>query len=119
MELLVCIVNRDDHLEAVLSGFLELGVSGATVVHSEGMGRVMRDLPVFAGLQSMLSSSRAQNAMILSVIQTPELMDRAVEFVRSTCGNMEEPSSGILFTVPVNRVMGLAPATKDSGTDSA
>lgn len=119
MELLVCIVNRDDHLEAVLSGFLELGVSGATVVHSEGMGRVMRDLPVFAGLQAMLSSSRAQNAMILSVIQTPDLMERTVSLVQSICGNMEEPSSGILFTVPVNRVMGLAPQTNENGTETA
>jgi len=39
--LLVCVVNRDEKLESILYGFLELGVTGATVLHSEGMSLVV------------------------------------------------------------------------------
>ena len=110
MELLVCVVNRDEKLEEVLSGFLELGVTGATVIHSEGMGRVLsQEVPVFAGLQTLMSRSRPQNTTILSVIESTEAMEQAIALVQRVCGDFDEPSTGIVFTVPLNRVIGLAP----------
>ena len=110
MELLVCVVNRDEKLEEILSGFLELGVTGATVVHSEGMGRVLsQDVPVFAGLQTLMSRSRPQNTMIFSVIETSDVLEAAIGMVQRVCGSLDEPSTGILFTVPLSRVIGLAP----------
>ncbi len=109
MELLVCVVNRDEKLEQILSGFLELGVTGATVLHSEGMGRVLsQEVPVFAGLQTLMSRSRPQNTTILSVIESPEVLQRAVDMVQEVCGGFGEPSTGIIFTIPLNRVIGLA-----------
>ena len=109
MELLVCVVNRDEKLEQILSGFLELGVTGATVLHSEGMGRVLsQEVPVFAGLQTLISRSRPQNTTILSVIESPEVLRRAVDMVQEVCGSFDEPSTGIIFTIPLNRVIGLA-----------
>ena len=110
MELLVCVVNREEKLEEILSGFLELGVTGATVIHSEGMGRVLsQEVPVFAGLQTLMSRSRPQNTTILSVIESPEVMDRAIKMVQDVCGDFDTPSTGIIFTVPLGRVIGLAP----------
>jgi nitrogen regulatory protein P-II 1 len=110
MELLVCVVNRDEKLEEILSGFLELGVTGATVIHTEGMGRVLsQDVPVFAGLQTLMSRSRPQNTTIFSVIESPEVLQAAIDMVQRVCGSLAEASTGILFTVPLNRVVGLAP----------
>ena len=110
MELLVCVVNREEKLEEILSGFLELGVTGATVIHSEGMGRVLsQEVPVFAGLQTLMSRSRPQNTTILSVIESPEVMNSAIKMVQDVCGDFGEPSTGIIFAVPLSRVVGLAP----------
>ena len=109
MELLVCVVNRDEKLEQILSGFLELGVTGATVLHSEGMGRVLsQEVPVFAGLQTLMSRSRPQTTTILSVIESPQVLQRAVDMVQEVCGSFDEPSTGIIFAIPLNRVIGLA-----------
>ena len=109
MELLVCVINRDDKLEEILSGFLKLGVTGATVIDSEGMGRVLsQDLPVFAGLQTLQSRSRPQNTTIFSVIESPAVMTKAIDFVQEICGGFDAPASGIVFTVPVSRVIGMA-----------
>ncbi len=110
MELLVCVVNREEKLEEILSGFLELGVTGATVIHSEGMGKVLsQEVPVFAGLQTLMSRSRPQNTTILSVIESPEVMNSAIKMVQDVCGDFGEPSTGIIFAVPLSRVVGLAP----------
>ena len=116
MELLVCVVNQEEKIEEILSGFLELGVTGATVLKSEGMGRVlMQEVPAFAGLQTFISRSRPQNTTLFSVIESAELMDRAVDLVQRVCGDFNQPSTGILFTVPLTRVAGLAPRLERGG----
>ncbi len=109
MQLLVCIINQEEKLEAILAGFLELGVTGATVIRSEGMGRVLsQDVPVLANLQTLLSRSRPQNSTVMSVIESNETLDKAILLVQNICGDLTQPSTGILFTLPIGRVEGLA-----------
>lgn len=110
MELLVCVINQEEKLDDILSGFLEIGVTGATVMHSEGMGHVLaKDVPVFAGLQELMSRSRPRNITILSVIESGEKLEKAIAVVQDVCGDLDNPATGILFTVPASRVIGLAP----------
>ncbi len=110
MELLVCVVNQEEKLEEILAGFLELGVTGATVIKSEGMGRLLLDeVPAFAGLQALMSRSRPQNTTLFSVIESPRRMEEAIALIQGICGDFAEHSTGILFTVPLSRVKGLAP----------
>ena len=69
MHLLVAVVNQPEKLDEILSGFVELGVRGATVINSEGMGRVLsHDIPIFAGLQTLIDRSRPQNRTIFTVL---------------------------------------------------
>jgi nitrogen regulatory protein P-II 1 len=110
MFLLVVIVNEEEKIEALLSGFLDLGVTGATLIRSEGMGRVLsQDEPVFAGLQTLMARSRPRNTTILSVIETQEVLDRAIEAAQRACGDFNSPGTGILFTIKLDRTVGLAP----------
>ena len=39
--LMIFVLNREELLEEVLSGFLEIGIGGATILDSTGMGRVL------------------------------------------------------------------------------
>lgn len=111
--LLVAVINDPEKLDEILSGFLELGVTGATIVNSEGMGRMLsQDIPIFAGLQAFLSGTRPQNRMIFSVV--PEsVVDPALALLQDVCGNLAAPATGIAFVLPVERVVGLAPELGD------
>lgn len=110
MELLVCVVNQEEKLEDILSGFLELGITGATIINSAGMGRVLtQDVPVFAGLQALVSRARPRNVTLFSVIDSTDKLEAAIKLVQDVCGDLETPATGILFTIPISRVMGLAP----------
>ncbi len=67
MRLLVAVINDPEKLDDTLAGFLERGITGATVINSEGMGQLLsHDIPIFAGLQTLISGSRPQNRVILS-----------------------------------------------------
>ncbi len=108
MELLVCVVNEEGKLEDILSGLLQLGVTGATVVSSHGMARHLTQAPVFAGLQDLLARARLENSTIFSVIETEEKLQAAIDMIRDVCGDLSAPGTGILFTIPLNRVVGLS-----------
>lgn len=110
MELLIAVINQEGRLDDILSGFLELGITGATIIDSEGMGRVLsHDIPIFAGLQTLISRARPQNKTIFSVIDSDEKMEGAIALLQEICGDLNDPATGIAFTIPLNRVTGLAP----------
>ena len=109
MQLLVAVINHEERVDEILSGFVELGITGATIVESRGMGRVLsREVPIFAGLRELDSRSRASNRMIFCVADDAKI-DEAVALVQEICGGLDAPGAGILFTVPVGRVVGLSP----------
>ena len=109
MQLVIAVVNDPDKLDEILSGYLELGLTGATVIGSEGMGRVLsHDIPIFAGLQALVSGSRPENRTIFSVVPD-ELVEPIFALLEDVCGELTRPATGIAFSVPVGKVVGLAP----------
>lgn len=110
MRLLIAVINEAEALDDVLSGFLEIGITGATIINSEGMGRVLtHDIPIFAGIQTLITRSRAQNYTIFSVIDDDAKVDAAFALIQDVCGSLAEPGTGIVFTLPVSRAEGVAP----------
>lgn len=107
MQLLVAVINQEEKLEEVLAGFLEIGVTGATVVNSEGMGRLLaNEMPIFAGIEALARRTRPRNQMVFSVL-AEEKVDRAMALLQEVVGDFDVPATGIAFTVPLTRVLGL------------
>jgi hypothetical protein len=116
VELLIAVINDVDRVDEILAGFLEIGVTGATVIDSEGMGRVLsQEIPIFAGLQTLISRSRPQNQTLFSVIDDPETMENALNIIQEVCGRFDDPATGIAITIPMSRVVGLAPELTEPG----
>jgi nitrogen regulatory protein PII len=116
LRLLVVVVHDPEKLDEILSGFLEIGITGATVLQSEGMGSVLsQDIPIFAGLQTLVSGSRPQNRLVLSVVEADKV-EPAVEILKDVSGDLDEPATGIAFTLPVDAVFGLAPELGGEGS---
>ncbi|MFH1765320.1 MAG: hypothetical protein ABIF09_14115 [Gemmatimonadota bacterium] len=109
MHLLIVVVNNPEKVDEILAGYLELGITGATIINSEGMGRVLsHDIPIFAGLQTLISRSRPQNRTLFSVIDD-EKVEPAIALLQEVCGDLSQPATGIAFSLPLDRVVGLAP----------
>ncbi|HJR62091.1 MAG TPA: P-II family nitrogen regulator [Gemmatimonadaceae bacterium] len=109
MQLLIAVINHEEKVDDILAGFVELGIRGATIISSEGMGRVLsHDVPIFAGLRSLTARSRPTNQTLFSVIED-EKVDDAIALIQEVCGSLDAPGAGIVFSVAVSRVVGLAP----------
>lgn len=109
MKLLILILNKVEKLEEVFEGFLEIGITGATVIDSVGMGNIIsEEVPIFAGLRFMFAGSKPHNKTVISAIKD-EKEKPAIEVLQKILGDLNEPGTGIVFTIPLDRVEGLKP----------
>jgi len=108
--LMVLVLNKEEFLDDILAAFMEIGISGATIIDSVGMGHILAyDVPIFAGLRQMIHGQRPYNKTIFTVVRDEEMIKEAVRMVEKICSSLNEPGTGLIFTVPVDMVRGMAP----------
>lgn len=108
MKLLVFVLNKEELLDDVLSAYIEAGIPGATIVDSEGMGRFLTyEVPLFADFKDFMKGNKPYNKTILSVVRYETKIDTLVCLLEQICGDLEDPGTGIFFTVPVDFAKGL------------
>jgi nitrogen regulatory protein PII len=99
-------VKGHRRVEAVMEGFLELGLPGATVLDARGMGQIVsKDLPIFSGFRSLFPGAGEESYLILSVL-TAEQVEEAMAMVRDVCGGFAEKGTGVAFILPVTDFVG-------------
>ena len=112
MYLLVLVLNRVELLEEILETLVQAGVPGATIIDSTGMGRTLvqadHDASFLAGLRSIFQYSRPENKIIFSVVGTKEKLEQARAAVQEVLGDISRPGVGIIFTLQLLDVTGLA-----------
>jgi len=114
VKLLVFVLNNEEYLEDVLEAFVEAGVAGATLLDSEGMGRFLAyEVPLFASFREFMKGNKPYNKTIISVIKNDSVVQRAKELVDKVVGGLENPGTGIMFTVPVDWAVGLVPEDEE------
>jgi len=113
MKLILLFLNKEERLDEILEAMMELGISGATVIDSVGMGRILaHDIPIFAGFQNLLHESRPGNKIIFSVVPENKVQPLTKE-VEHVLGPLEEPGNGLLISLPVDFVRGLPKKNKE------
>ncbi len=107
MRLAILFLNKMEYLEEILSLFLEIGLSGATVIDSVGMGHIVsQNIPIFAGLRDAFAGSSPNKKIILAV--TNEKMVQGMAEVLDNLGRDEEGKApGFLVSLPIDSIFGL------------
>ena len=102
--LLVVIASNATVFDELLTALLDIGLTGATVVDSKGMGAIIRqEMPIFAGLASMIPEHTGSR-MVFSLTEE-ERASAVFQYIEEEVKPGERP---IAFTMPVNRVVGLS-----------
>jgi nitrogen regulatory protein P-II 1 len=106
-QLLIFILNKEEFLDEILEAFIELDISGATIIDSIGMGRILaHDIPIFAGFRNLMQESRAGNKTIFTVVEEQKI-ERVVKAIEQIIGSLNAPGTGIIMTLPVGSLYGI------------
>ena len=106
-------LNKEEFLEDILEAFIGAGITGATILDSEGMGRfLIYEVPLFADFRDFVKGNKPYNKTILSVVDGDEKIKRVEELIEQICGDLSFPGTGIFFTLPVDYARGLIKETE-------
>ncbi|MFV2073151.1 MAG: hypothetical protein ACC742_10935 [Thermoanaerobaculales bacterium] len=104
MRLLVAIIHREELLDEVLSALVEIGAPDAVVVESRsGLELLERDLPIFAGLRTLVPGGIDFSRLVLCLIEDEQLAAEALAALRRLGESSAEPRNTAML-VPVTGV---------------
>jgi nitrogen regulatory protein PII len=111
MYMILCVVHDPEKCQALLDAWKEAGVTGATILHSTGIGRLKGngmwdDLPLFPGMDDLLEHEEYFNRTIFSILEGDEAVDQVVRATELVLGDLSLPDTGLLAVLPVLRVYG-------------
>lgn len=108
MKLLVFVLNDEELLEEVMEAYVEAGITGSTILDSEGMGRFLSyEVPLFSKFKDFMKGNKPYNKTIFSVINSDDVIKKAKELVDEIVGGLENRGAGIMFSIPVDWAVGL------------
>ncbi len=101
--LFMAIASSANQLDELITVVLDLGIPGATVIESKGLGAILRqEMPIFAGLASLIPDQTGSR-LILSVMPR----EKAEQFFSIIEQDFTGANRPIAFTVPIDQVAGL------------
>lgn len=111
MKLVTIILNKTECLDGILEEFGNHNLSGATIIDSRGMVQELtahdhEDMYFLVSLRSLLSPSHKENKTIIMVAKDKDVATIS-SIVNKVTGGLNNPDTGILFTVPVDYAEGI------------
>ncbi len=113
MYLLCAIIYEPDQVVDVLDALMDQGVQGATVLDSMGMAHLMADRLPFFSRFAELGEGESRNKTILVVIPSRDLVEPAIGAIESVIGDLDNQSTGLVFTLPIEHCRGLCAPGKE------
>ena len=110
--MVLLIVDNVEQCFPVLDAWEALEVGGITILESTGLGRVRKsgprdDLPLMPTLANLLRGREERHRTMFTVVDSEEKVEQLIEATQKIIGDLNNAHNGVLFVLPVSRVVGL------------
>ena len=113
MNLILFVLHDPEKLQDVLTAWEEVGVSGATVFNSTGMGRILKtqalreDMPLMPSIDDFFPHPERESCTIFTVIKDEELIETVARATEGVIGDLDGPDTGFLVAIPTTAAYGI------------
>lgn len=110
--MVILIVNNLDRWPDVLNRWEAARLPGITILESTGLGKIRRaglrdDMPLMPNLSDLFRSKEHHHRTLFTVVESEEKVDEIIAISQEILGDLEQPDNGVIFVLPVSRVVGL------------
>ena len=114
--MILLVLNKLEQCPSVLDAWEAAGAPGITILESTGLARmrsgIRDDLPLMPSIASLLKGREEHHRTLFTVVEGEARVERIIEATQAITGSLDEAHTGILFVLPVARVVGLHGAQK-------
>jgi len=104
-KLLMLVLQDEIILEEVIELFVELGIRGASVIESDGMGKILSNVPLFADFINFLGQKRAYHRTIFALIPADDI-DDIISRIENITGDMDKYAGSMALVMDIGFVKG-------------
>ena len=102
MYLLTVVINNEELLDELITGWLAIGITDATVIETtDSVQLISHHVPIFAGFRSLTSGGMLHNRTIFAAIKEKRVLNQAITFLKEVCGEVGKPNQGLYFVTPI------------------
>jgi nitrogen regulatory protein P-II 1 len=113
MSIILFVLHDAEKLREVLDAWEEAGISGATVLFSSGIGRILDnqalrdDLPMLPTLEDFYPVPEHLGRTIFTITDDESLVPKIVKATERVVGDLNVQNRGILTILPTTGIYGL------------
>lgn len=112
MQLLILILKKVELEKELMKSLAEAGVKGGTILDGTGMGEALvsmdlEDLPMFGVLRRIMADEEKDVSKVMMFVLHDEELMLTRNTIKKVIGNLKEPNTGIMFSIPITYVEGL------------
>jgi nitrogen regulatory protein PII len=109
--MVLLVVNDLELSPTVLDAWDAAKVPGITILESTGLGKIRQagirdDIPMMPSLSELFRPREHHHRTIFTVVEGEGMVDRLIEVTQEIVGDLDQPHNGVLFVLPVSRVVG-------------
>lgn len=98
MYLLTAVINNEELLDELITGWLDIGISGSTVIDStDSLQLISHHVPIFAGFRVLTGGGMSRSKTLFTIIEDPKTLHQAVKFLKKLCKDTGKSHQGIYF----------------------
>ncbi len=109
MQMLILILKKIELVDELMEKLAESGVRGGTILEGTGMAKTLvniEDMPMFGMLRHILSDEeKLKSKVLLFVLKNDQVMTARGK-IKEVIGDLTEPNTGIMFSIPITDVEG-------------
>jgi len=104
MKLLIIVLNKVEFLNDLLSVLVEAGITKATIMDSQGLGKHLAfEVPIFAGLRKIMGETNSHNKTIMCLLEDDnKSVQELKKLLKETDIDFTKNDTGIMLTIPVD-----------------
>jgi len=100
--LLTAVINNESLIDELITGWLDIGITGATVVETtDFIQLISTHIPIFAGFRTLTGGGMLHNKTLFTAIEEKELLEEAISYLESICADTGKPHQGVYFVTPL------------------
>ncbi len=102
MYLLTTVINNEELIDDLITGWLDLGLTDTTVIETtDALQLISHHVPIFAGFRALSSGGMHHNRTLFTIVTEKKTLESAILFLKQLIKETGKSQQALYFVTPI------------------